>query len=347
MSNSNGKTRQERSSTLPTAPNGSEDKKQRQARQHAISHRPHASHGFTLHRNQAREETQRLGSEIANFLAPKSAVPSTAPSRSASRHPSGEDGSLGNASEKASAQQGGITRSAVPKLVVTWQDVRELRRSRQESEQHLRAGLESLSNIALTGSRQVDATLHGIQSNMRSALFELDSLRELTRSTSDTLSRFTRETVPTVTLEHEKQIAGLQSTYDEVESKRIVGLEKRLEEARAKVQVLKTRMSTVRNEVGEWEVKDAAELSRSRTRHRVFWTVIGSVLALLVLLLFPKQLQRVTEESVAAMPGLNQSDWINLGKGKEVVQDGSKDGLKLPPVPQEQQDDRLRIFDEL
>lgn len=347
MPNTNGKTRQERSSTLPTAPAGPEEKKQRQARQHAISHRPHASHGFTMHRNQAREETQRLGSEIANFLAPKSTVPSVAPSRSASRHPSGEDRSVGNANERTFAQQGGNTRSNDPKLVVTWQDVRELRRSRQESEQHLRAGLENLSNIALTGSRQVDGTLHGIQSNMRGAWFELDSLRELTKSTSDTLSRFTGETVPNATLEHERQIASLQSTYDEVESKRIVELEKRLEKARERVQALKMRMSNVRNEVSEWEVKDAAELRRSRTRHRVFWTVIGSVFALFVLLLFPKQLSRVTEESVAAMPGLNQTDWINLVKGKEAVQDASKDGPKRPFVPQDQQDDRLRIFDEL
>ena len=166
MSNSTGKTRQDRSLTVPTRPAPAVEKKQRQARQHAISHRQNASHVFTINRNTAREGAHQLGADIASLLNPRSAVPSANHSRSASRHPSGEEPSLGNGRDADKAKLESVKKA----LPVTWYDVSELRRLRQESEQRLRVDLEDVSTQTLQGSRQVDSTSIKIQSDMRACL---------------------------------------------------------------------------------------------------------------------------------------------------------------------------------
>ena len=330
MSSSTGKARQERALTVPTRPAPAEEKKQRQARQHAISHRQNASHVFTINRTTAREGAHQLGADIASLLNPRSAVPSANHSRSASRHPSGEEAlpETGRDADRARLES---VKKALP---VTWDDVRELRRLRQQSEQRLRADLEDMSAQALQGSRQVDSTLFKIQSDMRGATAELDQLRGLAQMTSEALNTFESTTAPSVIQEHKEQISTLRNQYDHIEKNKIGSLEMRLRKARENTATLRERMEVIRGDVRDWEIRDAEELKRSSRRHWLFWTVSGLMLALVVVVLFPKSGQRIAERAIEAARGLNQTELV------------ADERLK-PPARVAEQDPRLRIFDEL
>lgn len=219
--------------------------------------------------------------------------------------------------------------------------------------------MADLGDLSSETTRLLDDTYSSVLEKMGILQSTILGLKELALQSRETADSFGRETTE-VESEVDAQIRGFDNfqTHEE----RIRVLRTRVDVSRDKISLLGQRVDVVRDMVEGWERADREWQERTRRRLMVIWGITSTVIFVLVLLYLGAQYQAsgsVPPAGIPAghveggedIPGLNAS--LNAssaevpGIGTDVVDETTFPSIGRSESTKGNEDDRLRLFDEL
>ncbi|KAF9879890.1 hypothetical protein CkaCkLH20_02701 [Colletotrichum karsti] len=213
----------------------------------------------------------------------------------------------------------------------------------------LKKSLVDLSSFSTSTTRRLDETYYSVLEKKTLLHNTISAIKELAVASRRLTGEFEREAE-----EMAKDVDGQLATFGRFneQEQRIEALQGRIEKGRTRIQGLGERVDLVRRRIEGWERADREWQEKTRKRLRIVWIVMSVVFAVLILLFIGVQyahqvggvdLKEAAEKIVEK--GINQSAG-SLGAGEG----GSKEAA-VPPLwgdrPGREQDDQLRVFDEL
>ena len=155
----------------------------------------------------------------------------------------------------------------------------EKRREANGNHRYLRSALSSIGTLATDVTRRLDYTYYNLLEKITALNSTIGLFQELSDSASTLLSDFERETAG-LDQEIRKQINDLKGFEPQIQ--KADALEERMTAGRQRVEDLGKRLETVRREIDLWERRESEWQSRISRRLRIFWTIVGSALLVLV-----------------------------------------------------------------
>ncbi|EEH08434.1 conserved hypothetical protein [Histoplasma capsulatum G186AR] len=188
---------------------------------------------------------------------------------------------------------------------VTMAEVRRERRRRMEEEESNRAALTTLSALSTTITRRLDTTYYTLLEKIASLHSAIYSFHTLSTAAFSLHSDFTRET-DNLSRATTTQIDEFHSAFTH-QIKRIDALEMRMRAGAEKAEALNRRMEVVRGKIEAWDRREGEWQRRVTTRLRIFWTIVGTAVVVLVVAWVVQQLKPV-ESSMGKGIGIGDMD---------------------------------------
>jgi hypothetical protein len=145
---------------------------------------------------------------------------------------------------------------------------------------YLRSTLSSIGALATDLTRRLDYVYYNLLEKASALHATIDRFQELADSTSYLYKEFQREST---SRNHEtrKQLEDLKGLGSQVQ--KINMLEKRMKVGRERVEELGKRLDTVKAEIDGWERREMEWQARVSRRLRILWTVMGTVILIVVI----------------------------------------------------------------
>ncbi|KAF1975298.1 hypothetical protein BU23DRAFT_579302 [Bimuria novae-zelandiae CBS 107.79] len=233
--------------------------------------------------------------------------------------------------------------------------VRERRRAKMRGLE-LRASLQSLSDQSLKTSRRLDDTYYSLLERVAQCRQTVGSLQELANLTSELHQNFQTD-MGELAEDIEGQLEGFGGF--EAQTEQVEKLEGRIKVGKEKATALAGRLEEAKRRV-DARMKSEAELEARNTRHmRILWSIIGSTLGLILLLILFQQLKPVHPRSAHKhdLDFASRDQILNApipDIAKEVIMSPTKEQLdvriaspSVRPTTNVEADHLLRAFDEL
>lgn len=192
---------------------------------------------------------------------------------------------------------------------------------------YLRSALASIGTLATDVTRRLDYTYYNLLEKITALNSTIGLFQELSDSASTLLTDFEQETAG-LDQEVRKQIQDLQGFEPQIQ--KADGLEERMKAGRQRVEELGKRLEKVRCDIDRWERRESEWQSRISRRLRIFWTIVGSALLVLVLALvlqnwphaptekLPPVTEIVNHSSLDAHPSDTWGPVLGLRQGESV-----------------------------
>lgn len=216
----------------------------------------------------------------------------------------------------------------------------------------LKQSLVELHTFSTTATRRLDETYYAVLEKTSALQNTVTALKDLAEASKEIYQTFEKETGG-LEKDINNQIDSL-GTFKDQESK-IGSLQDRIHSGRKRIQALSGRVDAVRNRVEAWERADHEWQERTRKRLKVIWTVMLTLI-LVIVLLFVGFNYSDREHPVAALEELAESlpktlrqGAFNLTRGVEYLVEDRGMSLEesLSQSNPRGNEDRLRGFDEL
>ncbi|KAI3534720.1 hypothetical protein CTAM01_00275 [Colletotrichum tamarilloi] len=209
----------------------------------------------------------------------------------------------------------------------------------------LKNSLVELSGFSTATTRRLDETYYSVLEKKSMLQNTISAIRELTEASRQMTGEFVSEAD-----EMARDVAGQLDTFGQFgeQESRIKTLQGRIESGRTRIEGLSGRVDLVRRRIEGWERADREWQEKTRKRLRAVWIVTSVVFAVLILLFVGAQyLGGPADPEGAAGRALK-----GLERGANRSVDGAERAPKLSPLwedrrGREEEEDRLRVFDEL
>ncbi|KAF2847897.1 hypothetical protein T440DRAFT_470706 [Plenodomus tracheiphilus IPT5] len=246
---------------------------------------------------------------------------------------------------------GGI--SIPPKQPLRPEDVEKEGLRVQTRERDLRTALQSLSDQSLKTSRRLDDTYYSILEKVTVLRQTIGTLQELSGLTRELQVNFEADTKELV-----KDVSGQVDAFNGFQSsqRQVSALEERIKAGKQKADNLTARLTRAKERVDARAKSEAQWQATNTHRLRLFWGILGSIVAVIVALVFFHQLKPIhaNEHPHTALDFASRSAVLDAP-----IPDIAKEAIMRPatratssitetsPQPTMEEDERLRIFDEL
>ncbi|UNI14528.1 hypothetical protein JDV02_001146 [Purpureocillium takamizusanense] len=196
-------------------------------------------------------------------------------------------------------------------------------------------------------TKRLDDTYYAVlekMSTLQTTVTALKDLAESSREICDGFDKDSRELADDIV----GQLVAV-GQFDEQQT-RIVGLQNRISDGRARVQTLTSRVDAVRERIESWERADKAWQERTRKRLKIIWSVTSIVGILIIALALGVHYSSVRLNSAdqgelrdtAAPEWLSESNYT-----RQSSESGGSGGRALFWKTPLHDGERLRAFDEL
>ncbi|OHE98880.1 hypothetical protein CORC01_05776 [Colletotrichum orchidophilum] len=214
----------------------------------------------------------------------------------------------------------------------------------------LKNSLVELSGFSTATTRRLDETYYSVLEKKSMLQNTISAIRELAVASRQMTGEFVSEAD-----EMARDVAGQLDTFGQFgeQESRIEALQGRIESGRTRIAGLSGRVDLVRRRIEGWERADREWQEKTRKRLRAVWIVTSLVFALLILLFVGAQYlggpADLEGAAGRALRGLEKGANRSAGVFRET---GVREAPKLPPLwedggRREEEEDRLRVFDEL
>ncbi|KAF2132813.1 hypothetical protein P153DRAFT_364080 [Dothidotthia symphoricarpi CBS 119687] len=323
---------------------------------------PEKKHKSKTHRHRHHDSHHRHGSRhrdrAKDVLQPPTSFGDLLNKARGSKEPSpthSRKGSIGNRDENGNdnGKDGDAISSRRP---VRLEDVEREGRRVEARERSLRTALQSLSDKSLKTSRRLDDTYYSI-------LEKVSALRQ-TIGMMQELSGLTRELHTNFETDAEELVEEVKGQYDgfdkfEVQQEQVTALEERIRAGREKADALTRRLADAKEKVDKRAEAEAQWEARTSRHLHIFWGILASITAFLVLLMLFHHLkpnygseEPDTTLDFATRAKLLKAPIPDMAKEDIIGLATSTPDLKLEtpfaaPATALEEDVRLRVFDEL
>ncbi|KAK1690687.1 hypothetical protein BDP55DRAFT_627389 [Colletotrichum godetiae] len=206
----------------------------------------------------------------------------------------------------------------------------------------LKNSLVELSGFSTATTRRLDETYYSVLEKKSMLQNTISAIRELTVASRQMTGEFVSEAD-----EMAQDVAGQLDTFGQFgeQESRIEQLQGRIESGRTRIEGLSGRVDLVRRRIEGWERADREWQEKTRKRLRAVWIVTSVVFAVLLLLFVGAQYLG----GPADLEGAAGRALKGLERGPNRSVEGAP---KLSPLwedrrGREEEEDRLRVFDEL
>ncbi|KXH57706.1 hypothetical protein CSAL01_07085 [Colletotrichum salicis] len=214
----------------------------------------------------------------------------------------------------------------------------------------LKNSLVELSGFSTATTRRLDETYYSVLEKKSMLQNTISAIRELTVASRQMTGEFVSEADEMV-----RDVAGQLDTFGQFgeQESRIKQLQGRIESGRTRIEGLSGRVDLVRRRIEGWERADREWQEKTRKRLRAVWIVTSVVFAVLLLLFVGAQYlggpADLEGAAGRALKGLERGPNRSV---EGVVGSGEEGAPKLSPLwedrrGREEEEDRLRVFDEL
>ncbi|KAH9873476.1 hypothetical protein IAQ61_004099 [Plenodomus lingam] len=256
---------------------------------------------------------------------------------------------------KRNSKDDGDDRSLVlPKKRLRPEEVEKEGLKVQARERDLRAALQSLSDQSLKTSRRLDDTYYAILEKVSVLRQTIGTLQELSGLTKELQINFESDTKELV-----QHVSGQVEAFDDFQpsQQQVSALEERIKAGKQKADSLTARLARAKERVDARAKSEAQWQATSTHRRRIFWGILGAIMAAIIALMFFHQLNPAhgTDHPQPTPDFASRSAILDAP-----IPDIAKDAIIGPPPKpsnpvseastQEsslEEDERLRIFDEL
>ncbi|KAH9879332.1 hypothetical protein J1614_002771 [Plenodomus biglobosus] len=240
-----------------------------------------------------------------------------------------------------------------PKKPLRPEDVEKEGLRVQARERDLRAALQSLSDQSLKTSRRLDDTYYAILEKVSVLRQTIGTLQELSGLTKELQVNFESDTRELV-----KDVSSQVEAFDDFQSsqQQVSALEERITAGKLRAESLTARLARAKERVDARAKSEAQWQATNTHRLRIFWGILGSIIAIIIALIFFHQLKPVygTEHphktlDFASRSAILEAPIPEIAK-EAIIGPSSKPSSPIPegsPQPSLEEDERLRIFDEL
>ncbi|KXH41534.1 hypothetical protein CSIM01_13246 [Colletotrichum simmondsii] len=209
----------------------------------------------------------------------------------------------------------------------------------------LKNSLVELSGFSTATTRRLDETYYSVLEKKSMLQNTISAIRELTEASRQMTGELVSEAD-----EMARDVAGQLDTFGQFgeQESRIKTLQGRIESGRTRIEGLSGRVDLVRRRIEGWERADREWQEKTRKRLRAVWIVTSVVFAVLILLFVGAQYLG----GPADLEGAAGRALKGLEKGANRSVEGAEGAPKLSPLwedrrGREEEEDRLRVFDEL
>ncbi|KAJ5162478.1 hypothetical protein N7492_007870 [Penicillium capsulatum] len=164
--------------------------------------------------------------------------------------------------------------------IQSMEDLERVKQRRKQGEEYLRSALASIGSLATDVTRRLDYTYYNLLEKITALNSTIGLFQELSESAATLLTDFEQE-IAGLDQEVRKQIHDLKGFEPQIQ--KADALEARMRAGRQRVEELGKRLETVRGDIDRWERRESDWQSRVSRRLRIFWTIVGSALLVLVL----------------------------------------------------------------
>ncbi|OHW95505.1 hypothetical protein CSPAE12_05923 [Colletotrichum incanum] len=210
----------------------------------------------------------------------------------------------------------------------------------------LKNSLMELSGFSTATTRRLDETYYSVLEKKSMLQSTISAIQELTVASQQLTGEFEEQAE-----EMSRDVATQLDQFGQFgeQESRIGSLQGRIEAGRTRIQGLSERVDVVRRRIEGWENADREWQEKTRKRLRTMWIVMSVVFAVLILLFVGAQYLGGSEiEGGGGLKGVERGFNRSAGVPR-------KKGLSEKPLPplweddriRREEDDRLRVFDEL
>ncbi|KAF1992152.1 hypothetical protein K402DRAFT_388727 [Aulographum hederae CBS 113979] len=285
-------------------------------------------------------------------------TPDTIPSSTVGSRRESLIGGDGTSEQKIPLHQ--ITKPVKP------EDVAKERTRQKARDDELSKTLSSLSNLSLTTTRRLDDLYYSVLDKVAFLRSTIGGLQDLSTMTKTLHEDFKHEAA-----ELGREIGAQIDTFGGFEGQetRIKDMERRVGESRDKATKLRERLEKARERVADLERREVAWQAANSRRARIAWGILGTIVGLCVLFLAVHAWRKTAPTGSGELhhPNNGHQSIARLNMSEKVAgtvppkveeilksvqqqmpkEDGTSWKNVMPTQRAEEEDSRLRMFDEL
>ncbi|CEJ61707.1 hypothetical protein PMG11_10230 [Penicillium brasilianum] len=183
--------------------------------------------------------------------------------------------------------------------IQSMEDLEQVKRRRKQGEEYLRSLLSSVGTIATDLTRRLDYTYYNLLEKITALNSTIGLFQELSDSASTLLNDFESETAG-LDQEIRKQINDLKGFEPQI--RKADALDERMKKGRQRVEELGKRLEAVRQQIDNWEEREAEWQTRTSRRLRIFWGIVSGAFVVLVLALVLRNWPTISSPHADAVP---------------------------------------------